>query len=177
MGLGKTITTISLILGICHPRAQPFHYPYGSTGTLIICPPSVVPVWQDQIATHVHASNPLRVFLFHGNNRATTSFAELKHYDIVITTYSTLAMEWKRALQTPGFYEGGNMHTVSNMSLLHRIRWFRVVLDEAHMIKESTTLAAKAVHALAADRRWCITGTPLVGCFLLGYHERRMCAC
>ena len=111
--------------------------------------------------THVNQSTPLRVFVFHGMNRAT-SVGALQKYDVVITTYATLGMEYKKALSTPGFYEGAPNNHPQNPSLLHRIHWYRVVLDEAHGIKEPSTLQAKAVHALDADRRWCITGTPLV---------------
>jgi SNF2 family DNA or RNA helicase len=37
----------------------------------------------------------------------------------------------------------------------------RVVLDEAHNIKERTTNAAKAAFALKAKYKWCLSGTPL----------------
>ncbi|KAL8292853.1 hypothetical protein RQP46_000547 [Phenoliferia psychrophenolica] len=45
---------------------------------------------------------------------------------------------------------------------LFSIEWFRVVLDEAHLIKSRTTRNAKACYALKAQRRWCLTGTPIV---------------
>lgn len=37
----------------------------------------------------------------------------------------------------------------------------RVVLDEAHNIKERSTNAAKAAFALNAKYKWCLSGTPL----------------
>lgn len=46
-------------------------------------------------------------------------------------------------------------------SPLQAIYWFRVVLDEAHFIKEPTTVASRACCDLVADRRLCLTGTPL----------------
>jgi len=46
-------------------------------------------------------------------------------------------------------------------SLLHCALWRRVILDEAHRIKGFTSSTAKSVFALRADRRWCLTGTPL----------------
>jgi DNA repair protein RAD16 len=46
-------------------------------------------------------------------------------------------------------------------SVLHCIRWSRVVLDEAHKIKSRTNSTAKAAFCLSADVRWCLTGTPL----------------
>ena len=46
-------------------------------------------------------------------------------------------------------------------STLHSVHWHRVVLDEAHTIKTITTAQAQACFALAAHRRWCLSGTPL----------------
>jgi len=47
------------------------------------------------------------------------------------------------------------------ISVLHAVRWRRVVLDEAHAIKDRTSSTARACFALAARRRWCLSGTPL----------------
>ncbi|CAA7268014.1 unnamed protein product [Cyclocybe aegerita] len=46
-------------------------------------------------------------------------------------------------------------------SALQSIYWFRVVLDEAHCIKETGTVASRACCDLMADRRLCLTGTPV----------------
>ncbi|CAO1630018.1 unnamed protein product [Parajaminaea phylloscopi] len=44
---------------------------------------------------------------------------------------------------------------------LQRINWFRVVLDEAHTIKEVRTMQCRAVCNLTAQRRLSLTGTPV----------------
>ncbi|KAG5502808.1 hypothetical protein JKF63_04576 [Porcisia hertigi] len=46
-------------------------------------------------------------------------------------------------------------------SVFHSIKWGRVILDEAHRIKGRTTSTARSAFALAAEYRWCLTGTPL----------------
>ncbi|TFK36877.1 SNF2 family DNA-dependent ATPase [Crucibulum laeve] len=46
-------------------------------------------------------------------------------------------------------------------SALQSIHWFRVVLDEAHCIKETSTVGSRASCDLVADRRLCLTGTPV----------------
>ncbi|KAG6830298.1 hypothetical protein H0H92_001376 [Tricholoma furcatifolium] len=46
-------------------------------------------------------------------------------------------------------------------SALQSIHWFRVVLDEAHSIKETGTVGSRASCDLMADRRLCLTGTPV----------------
>ncbi|AGO82236.1 SNF2 family DNA dependent ATPase [Pandoravirus dulcis] len=55
---------------------------------------------------------------------------------------------------TGGSDKGGNN------SVLHDIVWDRIVLDEAHVIRNwQASKTHRAVCALRADRRWCLTGT------------------
>jgi hypothetical protein len=68
----------------------------------------------------------------------------LKDFEVVITTFETVAAE-----------------SSSDASLLKQISWFRIVLDEAHEIRNSATLAFKAIESFDAERRWCLTGTPI----------------
>jgi len=49
----------------------------------------------------------------------------------------------------------------STTSGIHAVKWRRVVLDEAHEIRNRKTAAAKAAKNLRARFRWCLTGTPL----------------
>jgi SNF2 family DNA or RNA helicase len=44
---------------------------------------------------------------------------------------------------------------------LFRVKWWRIVLDEAHNIKNRKTKAAQGCCALEGKYRWCLTGTPL----------------
>lgn len=44
---------------------------------------------------------------------------------------------------------------------LAKVRWFRVILDEAQVIKNFRTQVARACCGLRAKQRWCLSGTPL----------------
>lgn len=50
---------------------------------------------------------------------------------------------------------------IKEKSAMHQIHWNRIVLDEAHNIKERATNTAKATFELKANYRWCLSGTPL----------------
>jgi DNA repair protein RAD16 len=42
-----------------------------------------------------------------------------------------------------------------------QVRWRRIVLDEAHCIKDRACNTAKAVFALTSKYKWALSGTPL----------------
>ncbi|RYE98935.1 MAG: hypothetical protein EOO41_01755, partial [Methanobacteriota archaeon] len=47
------------------------------------------------------------------------------------------------------------------VSVLQQVHWRRIILDEAHAIKNRRCATARAAMNLTADRRWCLSGTPL----------------
>lgn len=103
----------------------------------------------------------------HHNKKSTID--ELLKYDVVLTTYGTLAQELRRLDK---FYEenaGRNMDFNDKsvgvkFPLLHpsKAKFHRIILDEAQCIKNRITKTAKACHKLNATYRWCLTGTPMM---------------
>ena len=49
----------------------------------------------------------------------------------------------------------------ADKSVLHSVRWHRIILDEAHCIKDRASNTAKAVFALSSSFKWALSGTPL----------------
>ncbi|KAG8913553.1 DNA repair protein rad16, partial [Tulasnella sp. 418] len=141
MGMGKTIQTLALLVS---DKRKP---------NLIIAPTVAVMQWKNEIEAH---TNGLKISIFHGAGRET-NVKELAKYDVVLTTYSVLESSYRK--QKSGFKRKGVM--VKEKSPLHSIEWARVVLDEAHNIKERSCNTAKATFELQAKFRWCLSGTPL----------------
>lgn len=108
--------------------------------TLVVCPPSVFSTWLTQLGEHTKPGK-LKVYLYYGDR--TDDPMELRKYDIVLTTYTTLGSE------------------LNSESPMFRVVWWRVILDEAHMIKNALARQTRAVNKLTAKRRWLVTGTPI----------------
>ncbi|KAI0376819.1 SNF2 family N-terminal domain-containing protein [Hypomontagnella monticulosa] len=142
MGLGKTLTMLSAVVCSKYADRQNIASSQVSGPTLIVLPSrQVLDVWDFEIRRHFKQGT-LNHGNFHGDDRAKTSQA-LSPYDVVLTTYQTLAADFK------------------NRRVLHGVGWLRIVLDEAHCIRNSSTLVFKATESLRAERRWCLTGTPI----------------
>lgn len=148
MGLGKTITTLALML------FDPPVIVQGQAGTgknLIICPLSVLFNWAEQIRLHA-PSLSVRTYYGPDRDREPTSFAR---HDVTLTTFDVVRAEAVAC-------GGGGAVGRSALGGLASVPWHRVVLDEAHVIKNHRTATSKAVcETIVAERRWCLTGTPI----------------
>ncbi|KAI4963054.1 hypothetical protein ZWY2020_019794 [Hordeum vulgare] len=124
----------------------------------------------------------------------TTKPTELAKYDVVVTTYTIVGQEVpkqdsdddmepnidekygicpdfaarkKRKLSKQTKKKAIKKKKLSSSDAdlgggpLARVRWFRVVLDEAQTIKNHHTKSARACCGLKAKRRWCLSGTPM----------------
>nr|XP_036308590.1 transcription termination factor 2 isoform X1 [Pipistrellus kuhlii]KAF6305055.1 transcription termination factor 2 [Pipistrellus kuhlii] len=172
MGLGKTLTMIALILTQKDQEknkekdknttltwlSKDDSTEFTSHGTLIICPASLVHHWKKEVEKRV-SSNKLRVYLYHGPNRDQRAKV-LSTYDIVITTYSLLAKEIPTKKEE-GLVPGTNLSEEGTSTPLLRIVWARIILDEAHNVKNPRVQTSIAVCKLQARARWAVTGTPI----------------
>ena len=94
----------------------------------------------------------------HGGRKL--SWDELRNYDVVLTTYNTLAAEFKRweHFQTEQRAAGRKQFPLLGPKSL----FYRVILDEAQCIKNKSTMAAKAACQIKSLTRLCLTGTPIM---------------
>ncbi|KAJ4472016.1 SNF2 family N-terminal domain-containing protein [Lentinula aciculospora] len=141
MGMGKTIQVIALLVS---DRKKP---------NLIIAPTVAIMQWRNEIEAH---TDGMKVLVWHGQSRES-DVKELKKHDVVLTTYAILESIFRK--QESGFKRQGKI--IKEKSPIHQILWQRVVLDEAHNIKDRASNTAKASFELEAISRWCLSGTPL----------------
>jgi hypothetical protein len=104
--------------------------------SLVVAPTSVVHNWVSEAARF---APDLRVYLHHGSGRKD-ALPPAGEVDVVVTSYALLRFDDAIFRTTPFRY---------------------VVLDEAQAIKNPTSQIAQACHALQADHRLAVTGTPL----------------
>jgi DNA repair protein RAD16 len=121
MGMGKTIQAVSLIMSD-FPARQP---------SLVLIPPVALMQWQQEIADYTDGT--LKTLVYHGTNKLVkkATVKELMKYDVILMSYNSLESMYRK--QEKGFRRGDEVH--KEKSLIHQIRFHRVILDEAHSIK------------------------------------------
>lgn len=144
MGLGKTVQALSLIL------QRPSDNPRCKT-TLIVAPVSLLNQWRQEIFDKIHKRHALKTLMYHGSGKNRMTAEKLMTFDIVLTSYGTVRSERKGL-------GAGKRHVLFSQTA----NFYRVILDEAHNIKNRASGASQAVHALSAKYRLCMTGTPFV---------------
>lgn len=175
MGLGKTIQMLSLIhshksqavVRSANPVGsvnQLTRMPSGQIGgvvsapktTLVVAPMSLLAQWQSE-AENASKDGTLKSMVYYGNEktadlRALCCEANIASApDMIITSYGVILSEFNQVAKNGSKDRG-----------LFSLNFFRIILDEAHMIKNRQSKTAKACYELSAEHRWVLTGTPIV---------------
>ncbi|KAF1946973.1 hypothetical protein EJ02DRAFT_334582 [Clathrospora elynae] len=159
MGMGKSLSILALILrtlDAAHGWTNRVNTSNGessetwgrrhSNATLIVASSDLmINEWFQELEKHfdLPTRSELKTIKYHGKNRHC-ALSKLCDADIVITTYHTLASDFS-----------------STKNALRNIVWYRLVLDEAHIIRRQSTVLYRTVADIAARSRWCLTGTPI----------------
>lgn len=178
MGLGKTIEMLSLMHShradpdMFSPEEQPStvnslpRMPKDSAAvrtapltTLVIAPMSLLSQWESEAAK---ASKPgsFKTLVYYGTEKATNlqnlccEANSNSAPNLIITSYGVVLSEFNQVAA-----RGGDRGSHGG---LFSLNFFRIILDEAHFIKNRQSKTAKACYELAAHHRWVLTGTPIV---------------
>lgn len=174
MGLGKTIEMLSLIH--THRNEMVKNQPSNANAlprllqnstivepapytTLVVAPMSLLAQWQSE-AEKASKEGTLKVMMYYGSEKAvnlqklcSASNAE-NAPNVVITSYGTILSEFNQVAA-----QDGNRGSHGG---IFSLEYFRIILDEAHYIKNRQSKTAKACYELSAKHRWVLTGTPIV---------------
>lgn len=175
MGLGKTIEMLSLIH--THrtelpedqasatikplPRLQKNSAEVESAPytTLVVAPMSLLAQWQSE-AEKASKDGTLKVMVYYGSEKAVNlqksccASNGANAPNVIITSYGTILSEFNQVSA-----QDGNRGSHGGIFSLN---YFRIILDEAHYIKNRQSKTAKACYELYAKHRWVLTGTPIV---------------
>ena len=147
MGLGKTVQAMALILA--HPSNDPRH-----KTTLIVAPLALLRQWEQEILTKVKPRHKLNTLVFHGQVAKYLTVSELLKCDVVLCTYGKLQTEYKNKFE--------HKKPEKLRILSDKAKFYRIILDEAHNIRNQTTYCSKAAAELQSTYRLCMTGTPFM---------------
>ncbi|KAA1473050.1 hypothetical protein DENSPDRAFT_219273 [Dentipellis sp. KUC8613] len=174
MGLGKTVQMIATM--VSNRSEDPM-----VKSTLIVAPVALLDQWQMEI--ELKSDCGLKSIIYHGANKVKKR-SELLKYDVVLTSFHTLANEWPdpeederrmkkvkkgKAKPKDGFIEDDSDTAWTKINkkkkdkgLLLQIDWYRVILDEAQNVRNKMTRVSRAVTKLESTYRWALTGTPII---------------
>lgn len=104
---------------------------------IVICPTSVIDVWSEEAKKHIPS---LKILKWHGADRLSLldSFGDV---DIIITSYAILRRDFD--------------------SILGKLKFSTMVLDEAQYIRNQQTDSFKAAKSINCDHKIALTGTPI----------------
>lgn len=161
MGLGKTIQILSLIL-TGHPGDI----------NLVIAPVVALNQWKSEIAKHTW-----------GINVVSQDNQKLKsdQINVILSSYGKIENIYRRnknlvkADGSSNLIKTGNPSDLQQQlaskyddhddtflfSSIYELHFRRIILDEAHAIKDSRSSTNTAISRLNSDKRWGVTGTPV----------------
>ncbi|KAK3990154.1 DNA repair protein rad5 [Cladorrhinum sp. PSN332] len=179
MGLGKTIQMLSLI----HSHKSEATNPQSESSvnnlrrlpsvnrrntsstvgapftTLVVAPMSLLEQWRSE-AEKASIEGSLRTMVYYGADKNVdlpNLCCEANGADapnVIITSYGVVLSEFSQITSKNG-------DRATNRGLFS-LNFFRVILDEAHSIKNRQSKTARACYEMAAEHRWVLTGTPIV---------------
>lgn len=172
MGMGKTLQMIGLILS-------------GSVDevTLVVVPTVALHQWTSEINRF---TDEINVIVNYGRNKINELILDKNRFNLILTTYGTVESEYRMMVKSinemnkkncieseeADYDDAKKKFTTKDQKskrskkedkkhILFSTKFHRVVLDEAHSIKDPRSGTNTAISNLNANVRWGMTGTPV----------------
>lgn len=108
---------------------------------------SLVGQWIEEAKSKL--TNPGLVYPYHGQNRKRDANILSKNA-IVVTTFQVLASDKT--------YHAKKASSDDYCAPLEQVRWWRIIFDEGHCLREAQTTKYKACAELVSDNKWLVSG-------------------
>jgi SNF2 family DNA or RNA helicase len=139
MGLGKTILMLSCVVNNCTQ---------GIKKTLVVVPPALLKQWEDVFKRFCN----MNVLVYHGHKVKKYDRDVLDAATVVLTTYGMVSIRPHEDRERPQW-----------VSPLWNVEWERIIYDEAHHLRNSSSNQHKGALCLGDNKpiQWFVTGTPI----------------
>ncbi|KAK1242887.1 hypothetical protein MKX08_005699 [Trichoderma sp. CBMAI-0020] len=180
MGMGKTVMSLACILG--NP-ADDEHVEKFCRATLVVVPSKTIALqWEAEARRHYNTPYNHMINIY---DRQREDLHQLCTESlIVIATYKEVMMQYPdntflRELEEKYGTDDISYHRELDRVVgnLFRINWYRIILDEAHAIKNIDSRTCKACCELFGKYRWALSGTPLSNSSLEMYPYMKFTQC
>ena len=124
--------------------------------TLIVCPMTLMSQWVLEVQTKIVSENPLSVHMYYSQQDRQVSVADLENTYVIVTSYGVLISEakeyqkWQQLTANSEINSNKSSNSTKKYKTennavynkgLYGVKWRRIVLDEAHTIKNMHTEA------------------------------------
>jgi transcription termination factor 2 len=172
MGLGKTLTMLQHVVDTRTSSSGP---------TLVVCPKTALFTWEQEIQKFF--ADRIKVLKFRKDGPVsikTLTKDQLNTYDVVLTNFEYIRQyvsSIKLAEKLVEIHVADEGEGAINQSynapaepllkdtvgenLLFSVKWHRIVADESHNFSNFKSNLFKAMMCFSADKKWCLTGTPI----------------
>lgn len=138
-GTGKTICCLALASQKMSTHGK----------TLVLCPAGVVSNWANEILKHTHYTSK-NIFKYVGKERKMQLQNDSDQHMFYIASYSLVARESSDSGEFA--FETGS---------LFNNQFSRIILDEAHYIRNWNRKVFKCVMKIRSECKWVVTATPI----------------
>jgi SNF2 family DNA or RNA helicase len=105
--------------------------------TLIVCPAGLIKNWKNEFELHTYSNIKSDILEYHGLKRK--GLLKNSKASIIITSYNIIEKDYYEFEET----------------------FKRIILDEAHYIRNSKTKMYKSIMNLRGENKWVLTATPI----------------
>jgi SNF2 family DNA or RNA helicase len=136
--------------------------------TLLVASPALLTQWNNEIEQHTSCG--FKIMRYGSGTRIDSNhtFDILKAHDIILTTYGEVMKSYPKN-EPPIECQTAEQKIAwwqevfdKQRGVLHRMRFLRIVLDEAQTIKNHLGRTSIACRALIAHHKWALSGTPIL---------------